>query len=111
MPQRGDTSYFLRILRATKCEKLNETGILMATLSHTAEAMTRAWGAKARGRMRHPEPIFFRPLTIKGALCALTGRAVFLFRGNVHSHAWHFPGMVSSVIAQARDAASRVHLP
>jgi len=27
--------------------------------------------------------IFFRPLMVKGVLCALTGRAAFLFRGNV----------------------------
>jgi len=26
---------------------------------------------------------FFRPLMVKGALCALTGKAAFLFRGNV----------------------------
>src|SRR5262245_49790594 len=46
--------------------------------------MTIAWGAKARGR-RGPSGTydFFRPLEVKGALCALTGRGAFLFRGNV----------------------------
>ena len=29
------------------------------------------------------DPSFFRPLRVKGAFCALTGRAAFLFRGNV----------------------------
>jgi hypothetical protein len=29
------------------------------------------------------ETIFFRPLMVKGLFCALTGRAAFLFRGNV----------------------------
>jgi hypothetical protein len=52
------------------------------TSSRTPEAMTLAWGAKAHGRRRHPGPIFFRPLMVKGFLYALTGRAAFLFRGN-----------------------------
>jgi hypothetical protein len=45
--------------------------------------MTLAWGAKARGGRRHPGPIFFKPLMVKGIFCPLTGRAAFLFRGNV----------------------------
>jgi hypothetical protein len=44
----------------------HETGILVLTLSRTPAAMTLAWGAKARGRRRHPGPIFFRPLMVKG---------------------------------------------
>jgi hypothetical protein len=45
--------------------------------------MILAWGAKARGHWRYPGPIFFRPLRVKGFPCTLTGRAAFLFRGNV----------------------------
>jgi hypothetical protein len=52
------------------------------TASRTLAAMTLAWGAKVRGRWRHPGPIFFRPLRVKGIFCALTGRAAFLFRRN-----------------------------
>jgi hypothetical protein len=50
--------------------------------SRTLAAMTLAWGAKARGRRRHPGPIFFRPLRVKGLFCAPAGRAAFLFRRN-----------------------------
>ena len=53
------------------------------TSSRTPAALTRAWGAKARGRKRHPGLIFFRPLRVKGLFCVLTGRAAFLFRGHV----------------------------
>jgi hypothetical protein len=35
----------------------------------------------ARGRRRNSGPMFFRALMVKGAFCALTGRAAFLFRG------------------------------
>src|SRR6185295_4970829 len=35
----------------------------------------------AAGAIR--DPFFFRPLRVKGGFCALTGRAAFLFRGNV----------------------------
>src|SRR2546425_12385141 len=52
------------------------------TSSRTPVAMTLAWGAKARGRRRHRDPFFFRPLRVKGLSCALTGRAAFLFRRN-----------------------------
>ena len=61
----------------------HETGILMTTSSCTPAVMTLAWGAKARDRRCYRGPIFFRPLMVKGSFCALTGRAAFLFRGNV----------------------------
>jgi len=40
----------------------HETGILVAHSIPDAGVMILAWGAKVRGRRRHPGPIFFRPL-------------------------------------------------
>jgi hypothetical protein len=50
----------------------HQTSILMAYISRTPAGMTLAWGAKARGRRCHRGPMFFRPLRVKGAFCALT---------------------------------------
>jgi hypothetical protein len=55
------------------------------TSSRTPEAMILAWGVKARDRRRHAGPIVFRPLLVQGAFCALTSRAVFVFRGKTKS--------------------------
>jgi hypothetical protein len=57
--------------------------------------MTLAWGAKVRGRRRHPGPIFFQAAEGQGAFCALTGRAAFLFRRN--------PGESDVAIAKDHD--------
>jgi hypothetical protein len=54
------------------------------TSSRTPAAMTRAWGATAWGRPGdHPGPRLFRPLRVKGLVCALTERAALVLRGNV----------------------------
>src|SRR4029450_10760363 len=59
----------------------DETGIIWLTSSRTPEAMTLAWGAKARDRRRHLGPIFVRALVAERPFCPPLGRAAFLFRG------------------------------
>src|SRR5882672_508447 len=59
------------------------TGLLVATSSWTPAVLPCAWGAKAHGRRCHPGPMFCRSLMVQGLLCALTGRAARLLRGNV----------------------------
>src|SRR5262245_1686123 len=77
------------------------------TSSRTPAAMTLAWGAKARGRRCHPGPVFFRPLRVKGFLCALTGRAAFLFRGNARTSE-KFSRQPSVVLAHPREVVPPV---
>ena len=61
----------------------HETGILVAHIIPYAGSHDTRLGRESSWPQGHPGPIFFRPLMVKGVFCALTGRAAFLFRGNV----------------------------
>src|SRR5262249_45272934 len=61
----------------------DETGILVAHIIPYAGSHDTRLGCESSWPQGHAGPIFFRPLLVKGASCALTGRGAFLFRGNV----------------------------
>src|SRR5262245_58134639 len=61
----------------------HETGILMADIILDAGSHDTRLGRESSWPQVPQDPSFFRPLRVKGAFCALTGRAAFLFCGNV----------------------------
>ena len=64
----------------------HETGILVADIIPYAGSHDTRLGRESSWPQGPSGPYyFFRPLKVKGVLCALTGRAAFLFRGNVRN--------------------------
>ena len=61
----------------------HETGILMADIILDAGSHDTRLGRESSWPQAPSGTHFFRPLMVKGIFCALTGRAAFLFRGNV----------------------------
>jgi hypothetical protein len=60
----------------------HETGILVPHILPDARSRDTRLGRGSSGPQAPSEPIVFRPLMVKGLLCALTGRAAFL----LHRH-------------------------
>ena len=61
----------------------DETGILVAHIIPYAGSHDTRLGRESSWPKAPYGTRFFRPLLVKGVFCALTGRAAFLFRGNV----------------------------
>jgi hypothetical protein len=60
----------------------HETGILVSHIIPYAGSHDTRLGRESSWPKVPLGPIFFRPLMVKGIFFALTGRAVFSFRGN-----------------------------
>src|SRR5712692_2527203 len=60
----------------------HETGILVTHIIPYAGSHDTRLGRESSWPKVPRDPFFFRPLMVKGVLCALIGRAAFLFRGN-----------------------------
>ena len=63
----------------------HETGILVADIIPDAGSHDTRLGRESSWPQAPSGIHFFRPLMVKGIFCALTGRAAFLFRGNVNN--------------------------
>jgi hypothetical protein len=82
----------------------HETGILLAHIIPYARGHDIRLGRESSWPHAPSGIHFFRPLMVKGVFYALTGRAAFLFRGNVEliDVRWNEGGLHGSSVPQGR---------